>query len=294
MSNPKTPSKVVAALAVGILVGGLAAAGLFMVKSARKRDAVEKLPPHVKAPSPAVKKGESKRREDERRGVPDEGASKTCCKWCYMKVDEDGWSAVPIEDESQLKKRIVSTGKDLAIPIYPTVYVPSEFDKPYNDTILQSDIKKGDKILVIGAGSGSDVWVAWLKSRSLVYAIEINPLGVANINTTAGLGRFPVKAIVGDIRNMEFPEDFRDFDYVLWNMPFLSITTSTLEDRNYHFGDDGTILKSFLALLPSLLKKGGKVILYNSAFALEYIRYPNLKTKGDGRILVYSFSLDGP
>jgi hypothetical protein len=45
--------------------------------------------------------------------------------------------------------------------------------------------------------------------------------------------------------------------------------------------------------LPSILKKGGKVIIYNSAFALEYIRFPNLVTKGDGRILVYIFSIDG-
>jgi hypothetical protein len=87
------------------------------------------------------------------------------------------------------------------------------------------------------------------------------------------------------------PDDFSDFDFVLWNMPFL-IKGGKMEERDFHDGDDGSILRSFLTLLPSLLKKDGQAIILNNAGALEYIKFPNLTTKGDGNVLVYIFSND--
>ncbi|MHC4863103.1 MAG: hypothetical protein ACYTEX_03405 [Planctomycetota bacterium] len=65
-----------------------------------------------------------------------------------------------------------------------------------------------------------------------------------------------------------------------------------MEERDFHDGDDGSILRSFLTLLPSLLKKDGQAIILNNAGALEYIKFPNLTTKGDGNVLVYIFSND--
>ncbi|MHC4475047.1 MAG: hypothetical protein ACYTEL_05350 [Planctomycetota bacterium] len=98
-----------------------------------------------------------------------------------MKVDENGWSATSIKNLLELKEVINTTDKEIVVPIFPTVYTPSNYDGFYYNTVLESDIEQGDKVLVIGAGSGSDAWVAWLKSQSLVYVIEVNPMGIANI-----------------------------------------------------------------------------------------------------------------
>jgi hypothetical protein len=92
---------------------------------------------------------------------------------------------------------------------------------------------------------------------------------------------------LGDIRDVDLPEDFSNFDFVLWNMPYLGLD---LEERNFHDGDDGDILTSFLALLPSLLKKDGQVIIINNAEAIEYIKFPNITTKRQGDVLVFMFS----
>jgi predicted RNA methylase len=213
------------------------------------------------------------------------------CHWCYMKVDENGWFTSSINNLLELKELINTSDKEIVIPIFPTVYEPNLVDDLYYNAILESDIEQGDRVLVIGAGSGSDAWVAWLKSQSLVYVIEVNPMGIANINTTACLGNFQVKSILGDIRDVDLPDDFSNFDFVLWNMPFLE-KGGKIEEGSFHDGDDGSVLRSFLALLPSLLKKDGQAIILNTADALEFIKFPNLTTKGDGNVLVYIFSND--
>lgn len=56
--------------------------------------------------------------------------------------------------------------------------------------------------LVIGCGSGADTWAVWLKSRTLVHAIDINPMAIVNTYATARLGGYHVEAVAGDITNM--------------------------------------------------------------------------------------------
>lgn len=264
---------------LGILAGGLGTIYLFVSENAKQGE---------------VKQGQVKQREVKQGEVKqldwirEELYEAPVC-WCYMKVDEDGWSATSINNLLQLKERINTTDKEIVIPIFPTVYAPNPADSDYYNAILESDIKQGDKVLVIGAGTGSDAWVAWLKSQSLIYVIEVNPMGIANIKTTARLGNFQVKAILGDIRDVKLPEDFSHFDFVLWNMPFLD-KRNKVEEQNFHDGDDESILKSFLTLLPSLLKKDGQAIILNTADAREFIKFPNLTTKGNGKVVLYIFS----
>ena len=160
------------------------------------------------------------------------------------------------------------------------------YDKFYYDAILGSAIEKGDKVLVIGTGSGADAWVASLKSQDLVYVVEVNPMAVVNARNTARVANFQIKPIVGDIRDVVLPNDFRDFDFVLWNMPFL-VEDSKIEDQNFHDGDDGSILRAFLDLLPSLLKKDGTAIVWNIARAGDFITSPGVTTKTDGRFTLF-------
>jgi tRNA1(Val) A37 N6-methylase TrmN6 len=277
MKRPKMGIGVLRPLILGILAGGLATTCLFLTDARLMA---------------IVLSEDVRQREVKQLGGLRDDLYDPPCTWCYLKVDENGWSATSIYNSLQLKERLNTTDKEIVIPIYPTVYEPATDDDLYYNTILESDIEQGDKVLVIGAGSGSDAWAAWLKSQSLVYVIEVNPLAIANINATACLGNFQVKPILGDIRDIDLPEDFSEFDFVLWNMPYLypDEEGERLEERNFHDGDDGSILRSFLELLPSILKKDGQVIIINTTDAMEFIKFPNLTTKGSGSVLVYIFS----
>lgn len=207
MKRLKVGKGVLRPLIVGILAGGLGilAGGLGTIYI----DLSEK-----------VKQWEVKQPVVKQRDWLHDDLYDTPCRWCYMKVDENGWFTASINN-LKLKELINTSDKEIVIPIFPTVYTPDNYDDLYYNTILESDIEQGDKVLVIGTGSGSDAWVAWLKSQSLIYVIDINPMAIANTKATARLGNFQVKPIFGDIRDIDLPEDFSNFDFVLWNMPFL-------------------------------------------------------------------------
>jgi hypothetical protein len=213
--------------------------------------------------------------------------------WIYSKVDESGWSTGPAGSFQDLDNRLASltnAGKEIVIPIFPTVYQPRIVDKIYYDAIFESNIRPGDKVLVIGAGSGADVWVASLKSKAPVYVVEINPMAVANTRATARLGNFQIKPLVGDITKVALPEDFKEFDFVLWNMPFIwkKDRLGKIENNTFYDGDDGTILKTFLAMLPSLLKKGGTAILLNSSLAQDFIPAAGMMVKSNRDCALYA------
>jgi hypothetical protein len=217
--------------------------------------------------------------------------------WIYLQVDASGWSTGSAGSFQDLNNRFASltnAGKEIVIPIFPTVYQPRMVDKIYYDAILESKIRPGDKVLVIGAGSGADAWVAALKSKAPVYIVEINPMAVANARATAQLGNFQIKPLVGDITRVALPDDFKEFDFVLWNMPFiwkkerLEIVDGKIENNRFYDGDDGTILKTFLAMLPSLLKKGGTAILLNNSLARDFIPAAATMVKSNSDCALYA------
>ncbi len=200
----------------------------------------------------------------------------------YIKIDEQmGWYARNIGSKSEFE-HILTQDKEFSggwiIPVFPTVSSPGDgFEgcKPYYDYILQkSGIKKHDKVLVIGPGTGSDVWVAWLKSQDTVFAVDINPLAVANTKAVAQIGGFPADVIQGDIRTMVWPDRFKDFDFVLWLMPFWAdVPNCGYETSKFNTCDNGNLLKEFLLLIPKLLKKDGKAIFLNSPRAAEVVHF---------------------
>ena len=217
--------------------------------------------------------------------------------WIYLKVDESGWSTGPAGSFQELDKHfatLTNAGKEIVIPIFPTVYEPRMGDKIYYDAILESKIRPGDKVLVIGPGSGADAWVAWLKSKAPVYVVEVNPMAVANSRATARLGNFQIKPLVGDITKVALPDDFKEFDFVLWNMPFiwkkerLEHFKGKIENNSFYDGDDGAILKNFLAMLPSLLKKGGTAILLNNSLAQDFIPAAGMMVKSNRDCALYA------
>ncbi|MCG2726049.1 MAG: methyltransferase domain-containing protein [Elusimicrobia bacterium] len=200
----------------------------------------------------------------------------------YLENDpESGWRALAIRDRVTMSLAAAGVLKKngLIIPILPTVYSPEAAeDKRYYDYILRdSGIKKGDKVLVIGCGSGSDSWAAWLKSSAPVYAIDINPLAVANTRAVAMLAGFPLHSLVGDVNSVSWPKGFSGFDYLLWNMPYLETGgTSSLEENLFHDADRGEVLDKFLVKMPGLLRPGGKAVLLNTSDAVRRMREKNV------------------
>ncbi|MBM3881132.1 MAG: methyltransferase [Verrucomicrobia bacterium] len=212
------------------------------------------------------------------------------CNWHYLRVDASGWSTGPIgtfQDLGSRFRHLLPAATEVVIPIFPSVYAPSMIDKLYYNAILQSEIAPGDKVLVIGTGSGADAWVASLKSKAPVYAVEINPMATVNAQTTARLAQFDLRIVVGDIRETELPADFSDFDFVLWNMPYLD-NQGKIALNTFHDGDDGSILKGFLARLPALLKPTGRAMLLNVPEAAAYIATPGVTTQTDGTIVLFT------
>ena len=196
----------------------------------------------------------------------------------YIEADPvTGWRAVAVRDRASLSLAAAGVSKKngLIIPVLPTVYSPEAAgDKKYYDYILkESGIKTGDKVLVVGCGSGADSWAAWLRSGSAVYAIDINPLAVVNARATALLAGFEFNSVVGDVNSVSWPEGFSDFDYLLWNMPYLATKgKSSLEENLFHDADRGKVLDMFLDKMPGLLRPGGKAILLNTSEAVRRIR----------------------
>jgi tRNA1(Val) A37 N6-methylase TrmN6 len=99
--------------------------------------------------------------------------------------------------------------------------------------------------------------------------------GIANARVTARLGQFQIKAIVSDITRIQLQDDFRDFDFVLWNMPFvwkqqtIAANKVKIEGNRFHDGDDGTLLRRSLAMLPALFKDGGEAMVLKVLKATE-------------------------
>lgn len=226
----------------------------------------------------------AKSRADEKKWPPPEYQAE--CAWCYLGYGEEGWftnSAGTFENLGKYLERTAEVPDEIVIPVFPSVFKPDMGDKLYYDAIGNSAIAPGDKVLVIGSGSGADTWAVSLKTQGLVYAIDINPMAIVNTYATARLGGYPVKAITGDVTKIDLPEDFSDFDFVLWNMPFIQSGASeeSSVQQDFHDGDDGNLLKDFLELLPTLLKEDGTAIFLNSPAAREYVTFPGVTTKVD-------------
>lgn len=125
-------------------------------------------------------------------------------------------------------------------PIFPTVYSPARPDNADSDSRFGSDIynymkrlalRPGDKILDAGTGSGYLAWAAWAAARRFgaeadMYALDINPVAVANARVTARLAGFPLTAKVHDnVADAQGRPAFPGarFRFLSWNMPAVPI-----------------------------------------------------------------------
>jgi methylase of polypeptide subunit release factors len=179
-------------------------------------------------------------------------------------------SAFPEPDASKFQ---------IVIPVLPTVFPPAAdeqtlgiVDQGYYKALCRDfGLRKGDDCLVTGSGTGLEAWICACKTGARVYAIDINPLAVANTRLTAQIGGFEVTAITGDnIITQNGISRFGEkcFDRIMWNMPSLTYKIPFFVQRRLQGqwdGDrNGDTLKRFAAGLNKSLKSDGTALVWNT------------------------------
>ena len=163
------------------------------------------------------------------------------------------------------------------IPTFPTVYALVTFS-PDEMAYMRGVSKKfalapDSKVLVVGPGTGVDVWIASFLTKEPIRVIGINPLEVANTVSAAKIAGFKVNAIVGDNvadekGGLRLPGE--NFDAVFWNMPAVwedGVPAGHIPSLYDLWDGDigGLVLARFAKALPALLKPDGRALLWNYA-----------------------------
>ena len=168
------------------------------------------------------------------------------------------------------------------IPVFPRVYNPGdsivfESDRQYFESIItEFDIKPWHDVLILGPGSGIDVWVVSLRTNKTIFAIGINPFEVVNLQAFAESAGFNADVVLGDnliSDDGELTIPGRKFDFVLWNMQQLDMQNSKLSikhGRTLWDGDvQGVSLKRFAKGLPRVLKPNGQALIWQPVHWLK-------------------------
>jgi len=192
-------------------------------------------------------------------------------------------SAASLEGPNPFERlNAAAAGQRVVFPVLPTVFPPTlSSDKAYhlsiwgkepgNDSGETQGLKLGDKVLLVGPGSGFDSWLSSLITKTEICVSGLNPFEIANTEIFAKLANFKVHARVFDniadkLGQPAFPG--QTFDWVLWNMPHLEADFPSRHYRRFsdsHDGDpEGLILQRFLWYLSDVLSAGGRSRIWNA------------------------------
>jgi len=129
-----------------------------------------------------------------------------------------------------------------------------------------SDVRQGERVLDVASGSGL-VALHCARRGALVTAADSAPEALLCINRTFILAGFGLP----DLRefSLEATELDETFDAITWTPPFLAGDDGD-PVRRRQFRGDGARIRAFLARVPSLLGRGGRLL-----FA-----YPDLDAAG--------------
>jgi release factor glutamine methyltransferase len=147
---------------------------------------------------------------------------------------------------------------DVIIRSDPDVYPPSE------DSILfieSLDIKKGEKVLEIGCGSGV-VSIHCALSGANVTSGDINPKAVELTRINSELN-----SVTLDVRETDVYSNISGrFDTILFNLPYLPVDEEGLLAKSWSGGPDGLgPLPELLEGAPDHLEENGRVVVVISS-----------------------------
>ncbi len=140
----------------------------------------------------------------------------------------------------------------------PDVYPPSE------DSILfieSLDIKKGEKVLEIGCGSGV-VSIHCALSGANVTSGDINPKAVKLTRINSELN-----SVTLDVRETDVYSNISGrFDTILFNLPYLPVDEEGLLAKSWSGGPDGLgPLPELLEGAPDHLEENGRIVVVISS-----------------------------
>lgn len=152
---------------------------------------------------------------------------------------------------------------NLTLLVLPTVYQPRE------DSFLlikALSIKKGEKILEIGTGSGI-IAIHCAKAKADVIAIDVNPHAVTCAKLNSVLNRVKLEVLKSDLFS-NVPGKLK-FDKIIFNPPYLpSNKKDKFYDISYSGGKSGVeITNKFLREAKRHLKAKGEIYFMASSLA---------------------------
>ena len=158
---------------------------------------------------------------------------------------------------------------NLTLLVLPTVYQPRE------DSFLMIkalNIKKGEKILEIGTGSGI-IAIHCAKARADVMATDVNTNAVTCAKLNSVLNKVKFKVLKSDLFS-NVPKI--KFDKIIFNPPYLpSGKKDRFYDISYSGGKSGVeVTNKFLKQAKKYLKKGGEIYFILSSLATGKIISP--------------------
>lgn len=134
-------------------------------------------------------------------------------------------------------------------PIYDSI--ARHFDETRARSIQSIAIKTGDKVLIVGAGTGLDL--EYLPKDCKITATDITPSMVEKIKQRASTLNMPVDALIMDGQNLDFGKE--EFDVVI-----LHLILAVIPDPKACIKEAERVLKpnGQVLLFDKFLKKGAK------------------------------------
>lgn len=159
----------------------------------------------------------------------------------------------------------------------PDVYPPSEDSMLFIESL---DVKKGDRVLEIGCGSGV-VSLHCAKNGCIVTAGDINPKAVELTRKNAETNGLPLDVVETDV----YSNITGRFDRILFNLPYLPVDEEGLLAKAWSGGPDGLgPLPELLEGAPDHLNGNGKVVIVASSL-MDRCAFQSLLEKYDTRIV---------
>lgn len=89
-------------------------------------------------------------------------------------------------------------------PVYDALAGAAGFDAARRLSIDRLGLRSGDRVLIIGAGTGMDL--PYVPREVTITAVDVTPAMLSRLETRAGKLGLPVTARVMDARRLEFPD----------------------------------------------------------------------------------------
>jgi len=165
-----------------------------------------------------------------------------------------------MESQKEKEKYYINVGGKKFV-VYPQVFSPKYFsDTRFFCKVLP--IKKGEKVLEIGCGTGVLSIFAAFSGAEIVYSTDINPMAVKNTAENATLHGLSdrIKVSLGDVYE-SVPGNVK-FNAIIWNGPFLyteenniAMLEKSILDKDYES------LKKTIAQAKDYLAKDGRLLI---------------------------------